>query len=51
MKTTKSVIKKVDRFSDPDLIKGIKILPGEEVQIALPGKKTLVIKPGHVTIM
>lgn len=51
MKTTKSVIKKVDRFNDPDLIRGIKIADGEEVQIALPNKKTLIIKKGSVTVM
>lgn len=51
MKTTRSVIKRIERFNDPELVKGIKIAAGEEIQIALPNKKTLIIKAGHVTVI
>lgn len=51
MKLVRSVIKKVDRITDPQLVKGIKIEKDEEIQITLPNRKTLIIKDGYVTIM
>jgi hypothetical protein len=51
MKTMRTVIKKIDRLNDPELIRGIKLSNNEELQIVLPNRKTLLIKDGYVTLM
>lgn len=51
MKVARTVIKKIDRISDPMLVRGIKIEKDEEIQITLPNRKILVIKNGYVTLM